>query len=148
MRCRNHILAVLAVTALALVMSACAEHDPDAEQAASDATAPWLQRMDAGAYADCWEAAAPLLRERVTREEWGQRATEARSPLGGLRERALETTTFVTNPWGAPEGRYVIVVYASSWEAGDIHETVSMQEQPDGAWLVAGYHVKQRVSGS
>lgn len=31
---------------------------------------------------------------------------------------------------------------------GDIHETVSMQEQPDGAWLVAGYHVKQRVSGS
>ena len=138
----------LVLTGLALVASACTERDPDAERAAAEATAPWLARMDAGAYADCWETAAPLLRERVTREGWEQRATEARAPLGDLRERALAATTFVTNPWGAPAGRYVIVVYASSWQGGAIHETVSMQEQPNGAWLVAGYHAKQRAPGS
>ena len=143
----SRFFAALATGLLALLVGACAESDPRAEEAARAATLPWLERMDAGAYEECWQAAAPLFRERVSLEEWGEQAVEARSPLGALRGRKLAATTFVTNPLGAPAGRYVIVVYASDWEAGDIHETLSMQESPAGAWLLVGYHVKQRRSG-
>lgn len=138
---------IFAAALLACLIGACAESDPLAEEAARAATLPWLERMDAGAYDECWQAAAPLFRERVGLEAWGQQAVEARSPLGALRGRKLAATTYVTNPLGAPAGRYVIVVYASDWEAGDIHETLSMQESPTGEWLLAGYHVKQRRSG-
>ena len=143
----SRFFAALATGLLALLVGACAESDPLAEEAARAATLPWLERMDAGAYDECWQAAAPLFRERVSLEEWGEQAVEARSPLGALRGRKLAATTFVTNPLGAPAGRYVIVVYASDWEAGDIFETLSMQESPAGAWLLVGYHVKQRRSG-
>lgn len=138
---------IFAAALLALLASACAESDPLAEEAARAATLPWLEKMDAGAYDECWQAAAPMFRERVSLEAWGEQAVEARSPLGALRGRKLAATTYVTNPWGAPAGRYVLVVYASDWEAGDIHETLSMQESPAGEWLLAGYHVKQRRSG-
>ena len=134
--------------ASAVQVGGCAERDPLAEEAAHAATLPWLQRMDAGAYDECWEAAAPFFRKRVNLAEWRRQAAEARSPLGDLRGRTLATTTTKTNPWGAPEGRYVIVVYASEWQAGDIYETLSMQESATGAWLLVGYHVKQRRSGA
>ena len=134
----------LAVIVLALLAGGCAERDPLAEEAARVATLPWLERMDAGAYDECWHAAAPFFRERVSLEAWRRQADEARSPLGDLRERTLAATTTKTNPWGAPAGRYVIVVYASEWAAGDIYETLSMQENVSGAWLLVGYHVKQR----
>lgn len=147
MFCASRFFAALATGLLALLVGACAESDPLAEEAARAATLPWLERMDAGAYEECWQAAAPLFRERVSLEQWGEQAVEARSPLGALRGRKLAATTFVTNPLGAPAGRYVIVVYASDWEAGDIFETLSMRESAAGAWLLVGYHVKQRRSG-
>ena len=137
----------LAAIVLALLAVSCAERDPLAEEAAYRATLPWLERMDAGAYDECWQAAAPFFRERVSREAWGRQAVDARSPLGELRGRRLEAATTVANPWGAPAGRYVIVVYASEWAAGDIYETLSMQESASGSWLLVGYHVKQRRSG-
>lgn len=131
----------------ALVAGACAEHDPAAEEAARQATVPWLERMDAGAFEECWEAAAPFFRESVTLDAWLREAAAARSPLGARRERKLAATTYKTNPMGAPDGRYVIVVYASEWENGAIYETLSMQESADGRWLLVGYHAKQRASG-
>lgn len=146
---------ILATLVPALVVGGCAEHDPAAEEAARQATVQWLERMDAGAFEACWEAAAPLFRERVGLEAWLREAAEARSPLGALRRRTLAATTYKTNPWGAPDGRYVIVVYASEWENGDIYETLSMQESADsaespesanGRWLLVGYHAKQRFS--
>lgn len=145
-RClRRH--GIVAAVVLALVVGACAEHDPAAEEAARRATVPWLKRMDAGDFEACWKAAAPWFRERVGLDAWLRQAAEARSPLGAPRGRAVAATTYVTNPMGAPDGRYVIVVYASEWENGAIYETLSMQESADGRWLLVGYHAKQTAPG-
>ncbi|MYD96106.1 MAG: DUF4019 domain-containing protein [Gammaproteobacteria bacterium] len=130
---------------LLLAVGACRESSPEAEQAAYEATKPWLAMMDAGEYEQSWEAAAPWFRDNIgSVDQWLAKARETRKPLGELRSRELQMTTFKTNPMGAPDGEYTIVVYDSQWEKGDILETVSMQRQADASWLVVGYHVKQR----
>ena len=134
----------VAALALAWIVSACAETDPAAEQAARDATVPWLERMDGGDYRGCWDAAAPWFREQISADGWNERARETRAPLGDFVKREFRETTLVSNPWGAPDGRYVIVVYASNWRKGNILENLAMQQQADGRWLLVGYHVKQR----
>ncbi len=132
------------VATLGLV-GACSESNPEAEQAAYEATKPWLALMDSGEYEKCWDEAAPWFREKVaSRDMWLATAHETRDPLGAMQYRELMTTTYATNPMGAPDGQYTIVVYSSSWDAGTIYENVSMQRQPDGSWGVVGYHVKQQ----
>lgn len=132
------------VAALGLPLGACSESNPDAERAAHEATKPWLALMDSGEYEKCWDEAAPWFREEISSEEmWLAKAHETRDPLGAMKFRELDTTTYATNPIGAPNGEYTIVVYISSWDAGSIYETVSMQRQADGSWGVVGYHVKQ-----
>lgn len=133
------------IFAAAMALSwACAESNPAAERAAAGATLPWLEALDGGDYARCWNAAAPLFRESVARDKWPEKARGYREPLGAFASRRLNTTTYIVDPWGAPDGEYVIVVYDSRWAAGSIYESLHMQRQPDGRWLVAGYSVQQR----
>ena len=131
--------------ALAAVLSACApQGNPEAEHAAFVATDPWLQLMDSGDYAGCWEAAAPLFRSKETQESWIGKAQGYREPLGDFKSRELNTLRYLVDPWGAPPGEYVSVIYDSHWQAGTIYESVNMQKQADGSWLTVGYDVQQQ----
>ena len=130
---------------LGLALAACSESNPEAERSAYEATKPWIALMDKGDYEKSWDEAAPWFRDTVgSRDMWIAKAHETRDPLGEMKFRELKTTTYATNPIGAPDGEYTIVVYSSSWDAGNIFETVSMQRQADGSWGVVGYHVKQQ----
>ena len=136
---------VTLLAALGFVLGACSESNPEAERAAYEASKPWIALMDGGEYEKCWDEAAPWFRDNVSsRELWIEKAHETRDPLGKLIFRELNATTYNTNPMGAPDGEYTIVVYSSSWDAGSIYESVSMQRQPDGSWGVVGYFVKQQ----
>ena len=133
------------IVVLAFVLGACSESNPEAERSAYEASKPWIALMDQGEYEKCWDEAAPWFRDKVaSRDMWIAKANETRDPLGEMKFRELSTTTYATDPIGAPDGEYTIVVYSSSWDAGSIFETVSMQRQPDGSWGVVGYHVKQQ----
>lgn len=131
------------VLALALTVG-CAESNPVAERAARDATEPWLALMDAGEYEQCWDAAASLFRDEESLDAWVAKAEGYRNPLGALQSRAPNVTRVIPNPWGAPSGLYAAVVFDSHWQNGTIFETVYMQQQEDGRWLVAGYTVMQQ----
>ena len=131
------------VLVLALTVG-CAESDPVAEGAARDAAQPWLTLMDAGEYEQCWDAAAPLFRDEESLTAWVAKAEGYRDPLGAFQSREPNVTRVIPNPWGAPSGLYAAVVYDSHWQNGTIFETVYMQRQEDGRWLVAGYTVMQQ----
>ena len=131
------------VSVLALLLG-CAESNPEAEQAAYDATEPWLALMDQGEYGQCWASAASLFRDTEDHEDWVTKARGYRDPLGEFKSRQLNATNYIRDPWGAPPGEYVIVVYDSHWQNGTIYESVHMQRQVDGGWLVAGYSVQQQ----
>lgn len=136
-----HGWAAAAIAALCISLSGCSESNPEAEQAARAASQPWLELLDAGDYAGAWEAAGPLFREMEDRDSWIAKAEEYRAPLGAFEAREPQDTTYIANPWSAPAGAYAAVVYDSRWERGAIYEIVTMQQQPDGAWLAAGYDV-------
>lgn len=135
---------VAAAVFAAALLGACAESNPAAEQAALAVGEPWLALIDAGDYAEARRSAAPLFRELESAEAWDAKVREYRDPLGALESRALGTSTYFTNPWNAPSGTYVVLVFDSQWEGGAIHEVVNMQRQADGSWLVAGYDVAQQ----
>ena len=135
----------LAAIALLFMLGACAQSNPAAEKAAAEATAPWLALMDAGDYAQCWEDAAAHFREQEELAAWQAKAHGYRDPLGAMQSRMLDTTRYFVDPWGAPPGEYVVVVHDSRWDAGAIFETVNMQKQADGGWLVVGYNVQQHT---
>ena len=136
---------VTLLAAFGLMLGACSESNPEAERSAYEASRPWIGLMDSGEYEKCWDEAAPWFRENIgSRDVWIAKAHETRDPLGDLIFRELNTTTYKTDPMGAPDGEYTIVVYSSSWDAGSIYESVSMQRQSDGSWGVVGYFVKQQ----
>ncbi len=126
------------------LFAGCGESSPEAERAAVAATVPILERLDAGDYDAVRDAASPLLKEQVSPEEWLVQVEALRGPLGTHKSRAVGAVTYVTNPWGAPQGEYVIVSYDSHWQNGSIHENLSMQRQPNGAWALAGYHAQEQ----
>lgn len=141
----SHWLCRLACIALmTMLLGACAESNPEAERAAAQASEPWLALMDKADYAGCWQAAAPLFRDQEALESWLAKAEGYRDPLGDFKSRQLNDTTYIVDPWFAPPGEYAIVVYDSHWNAGSIYETLHMQRQVDGGWLVAGYSVRQQ----
>ena len=127
-----------------MLLGGCAESNPDAERAAAQASEPWLALMDKADYETCWQLAAPLFREEESKASWLTKAEGYRAPLGVFQSRQVFDTTYIVDPWFAPPGEYAIVVYDSRWQAGTTYETVHLQRQVDGNWLVAGYSVRQQ----
>lgn len=117
-----------------------------AEPAKQDAVASaktWLALVDAGQYPASWRESGALFRRAVREEQWSQALTGARTPLGEPKSRELDTRTEATTLPGAPDGRYEVMQFRSSFahKAAAV-ETVTMSLEADGRWRVIGYFIK------
>ncbi len=102
-----------------------------------------LALVDAGYYAASWNATASLFRRRVSQSQWQSEAASARAPLGALKSRTLRSARVARSLPGAPDGEYVILTYASSFEnKASAVETVTPMLDADGTWRVSGYFVR------
>jgi hypothetical protein len=117
--------------------------DQKAEEAATARAEAWLALVDQGKYAESWDAAAALFKASLTKENWTQALTAARSPLGKLVSRTLKSRQYAASLPGAPDGKYVVIQYDSVFEnkKGAV-ETVTPMLDPDGTWRVSGYFIK------
>jgi hypothetical protein len=133
----------LASGVIASYLSArAAEHQP-AIDAATKAANAWLKLVDAGDYAESWDAASGMFRNAVTRAEWSDKAAAARGPLGEVVSRKRTHAQYTTSMPGAPDGRYVVIRYATSFEQkASAVETVTPMVDTDGNWHVSGYYIK------
>jgi hypothetical protein len=133
-------LCVIALSTWAVPIAASAEHR---EAAATSAAVAWLALVDAGNYAESWNAAASRFRQRITQDAWQSTAARVRGPLGALKSRELQSATFKQSLPGIPDGEYVVIRFAASFanKAAAI-ETVTPMKDADGAWRVAGYYIK------
>jgi hypothetical protein len=112
------------------------------EKAAQSAALTWLALVDAGNYAQSWNAASLLFRQNVSQAQWQAAAASARNPLGALKSRQLLSATFARTLPGAPDGEYVIVQFTASFEhKAAAVETVTPMRDGDGAWHVSGYFI-------
>jgi hypothetical protein len=134
--------AVLSITVLASTAQlAWASDHPEAE--AQSAAVAWLVLIDAGNYAESWNAASSRFRQHVSQSQWQTAAAGARTPLGALKSRKLQSATFTRNLPGAPDGQYVVITFASSFEnKASAVETVTPMLDGDGTWRVSGYYIR------
>jgi len=94
---------------------------------------PWLAQLDAGHHAGCWHTAAASLQHAIPLADW-QTALQALPPR---QPRQLLACQHVRQP---PDAAPCWVYQCLS---GDHHqETLTLQQQADGSWRVAGYFVR------
>jgi predicted exporter len=141
---RNKLQCVLLFSCLSLLGCAQTVHaDEAAEKAAQSAASQWLALVDQGKYAESWEAAAAYFKNALPEQQWLQSMNGARKPLGKVISRKLLTARFMTSLPGAPDGQYVVIQYATSFEhKASAVETVTPMLDPDGKWRVSGYFIK------
>lgn len=132
----------LAVVGVLLVVGSVRADDASESAAVAAATA-WLKLVDARQYGASWDGAARLFRDAVSRRDWERSLSAVRSPLGKLVSRRAFSKRYVESLPGAPDGKYVIIQYESSFENKKAAiETVTPMRDQDGRWRVSGYYVK------
>ncbi len=110
---------------------------------AVSAARTWLALVDAGRYPESWQEAATYFRGAVSREKWETSLAGVRTPLGKLVSRKVEKTREATTLPGAPDGRYVVMTFTTSFEhKKKATETVTFVREADGTWRAAGYFIK------
>ena len=129
------------VVAAAIAAPARAADKPeDLAQAAAES---WLKLTDAGDGAGSWEQAAKAFKGALTKEQWTQALANVRPPLGKVVSRKLTSREYSEKIPGGPEGKYVILQYATAFEnKPSAVETVTAMLDPDGAWRISGYWIR------
>ncbi len=98
---------------------------------------PWLTQLDAGHHDWCWHAAAANLQHAITLADW-QAALQALPPR---QPRQLLACQHVRQPPDAAPC-WVYQCLSGNDEHPHWQETLTLQQQADGRWQVAGYFVR------
>jgi Protein of unknown function (DUF4019) len=102
----------------------------------------FLQIVDDGQYGASWEKTAPLFKRQVSQEKWAEMLSRVRPHFGAMISRSVKAAKFTTSLPGAPDGEYVTIQFASSFEQkAEAIETLTMA-RVEGAWQIAGYFIK------
>jgi len=132
---------VLTLTCLPQPTTIHAQQKP--EDLAQAAAQSWLALTDAGKYGESWEQAASAFRGAVSKNQWVDAISSARTPLGKMQSRKLTGAQYIKDPPNAPAGEYVVIRYATDFEnKKDAVETISPMLDKDGKWRVSGYYIK------
>ncbi|MEM9316241.1 MAG: DUF4019 domain-containing protein [Pseudomonadota bacterium] len=133
----RQLLATLALC-LAVATSAPAQTSTEGREAAE----AWLALIDSGEVGKSWDEASTFFKEAINREGWEAAVTQARGPLGPLSSRNYSGERRMTEMPNAPPGDYLVIQYASSFEARKgLSEVVTMMVE-DGQWKSVGYFVR------
>jgi len=122
--------------------------DPQAQLARQDEQmiqAGWqvMHLIDVGQIALVWDAASPVMKQRISREVFIAQLTDRRAQLGAVveRQRPEVTRSHSDGSGGVPEGFYINVVAKTrfSHQSEPVSEFVTFRFDEDQAWRVTGY---------
>ncbi len=136
---------LIGIAALALLMAAPARSArADTPEAAAEAAAlAWLGLVDAADYAQSWTSGAEYFRNSILEAQWVTSVAQVRGPLGALKSRRLMSAKYARSLPGAPDGEYVVLQFAASFEKkAAATETVTPMKDADGHWRVSGYYIR------
>ena len=113
------------------------------EEPAVAAAEDWLKLVDDGKFAESWKEAAAYFKGMVNQSQWEQSIQSVRVSLGAVISRRLNAKNFATSLPGAPDGEYVVIQFATSFEnKTSAVETITPMLDKDGQWRVSGYYIK------
>lgn len=147
-RIQMMLVALLCTLALTATGTARDTEKPRAQkeiQEGIDAAELWLGLVDNKDYQASWDAAAPVFQEAVSKEEWDKTLSKLRTAMGPLKERRLFYERFTPVLPGLPDGHYIILQFATTFEnKQNAVETVSLKRAADHdmPWQVAGYFIR------
>jgi hypothetical protein len=134
------VVGTLLLAVLWAVPSPAADKPEDAAQTAAES---WLKLVDAGDYGASWEQAAKLFKGSVTKAHWSEAVGGARAPLGRVVSRKLKSREYKERLPGAPDGKYVVVMFDTVFEKKSAAvEVVTPMMDADGTWHVSGYFIR------
>lgn len=134
--------AIIAIGFSLAVLQAYAQDNAAAVSNAGEAAGTWIDQIDAEAYAETYDDAAPIVHASVTQEQWVGAMQQVRGQVGELQERELQNSQYTTSLPNAPEGEYVIFQYLSAFQqVPKAMEVIVMMRTDEGAWKAAGYQV-------
>jgi hypothetical protein len=143
MRRINLMATVVTIAACTMASIPAWGQHQEAEKKAVEAASAWLALVDAGKYAESWDAAAAYLKSAVTKDDWIKIMGGGRKPLGKLVSRTVSAKQYSTNLPGAPDGQYVVIQFKTAFEhKAQAIETVTPMLDKDGSWRVAGYYMR------
>ena len=122
--------------------SVCAQPDPvptETQRAVQAAAQEWLALMAERDFEESWEEAAPLLRERMDRGAWKQRAAQLVDSIGVPSARTF-TTVQSRDTLHQSAGPFVILRARATHASGPFEELLVLTPV-DEEWRVAGYRV-------
>lgn len=126
-----------------IIFSVTAGADGAGESKAVSAAEEWLGLIDSGQYGKSWDEAASLFRNALSKDQWKQQVSSVRRPLGNVVSRELMAKQYYSSLPGAPDGKYVVIQYKTSFEhKGVAIETITPMLDQDGQWRVSGYYLK------
>jgi Protein of unknown function (DUF4019) len=131
------------IVVVILAVSVCAIAQEKEKQQADIASQSWLALVDKGDYAASWQQAATAFKAAITKEQWGKALDSSRGQFGKVLSRKLKNATYSTTLPGAPDGKYVVILYETSFENKKASvETVTPMLDKDGQWHVSGYYIR------
>ena len=134
---------VLAGIVLTILTVAIVHADQSAEKEAQKAAESWLSLIDSGEYSESWNEAAQIFKQKVSLQQWNSALESVRIPLGKLKSRRLKTATCTETLPGAPDGKYVVIQYETTFDKKkSAIETVTPMMEKDGQWRVSGYFIR------
>lgn len=132
----------LAAVVLALLIPGAAMSAEMDGQKATESAKSWLALVDAGNYAQSWNAASTLFKSHVAAAQWESAVMAARGPLGPVVARNPAGIDFETTLPGAPDGQYAVMKFDTKFrKKAAASETVTMA-MDGGMWKAAGYYVR------
>jgi Protein of unknown function (DUF4019) len=117
--------------------------NPEAEKAAVKVAKDWLVLVDTGKYPESWEQASSIFKNAITKAKWAKAVKSVRATFGKNISRKLKSKRYFTSLPGAPDGKYVVIQFESSFKnKKSAIETITPMLDKDGKWRVSGYFIK------
>lgn len=133
----------VALFLLFFIVGAVNASDHDIRGRAETSAFSWLALTDSGQYAESWNNAASLLQEKLSKSEWSEEVGAIRAPLGLVKSRNVATATYLESLSGAPDGRYIVFVFYTSFsQKGLAVEKVTTTKEADNKWRVVDYEIE------
>jgi hypothetical protein len=102
----------------------------------------WLHLVDAGQYADAWEASARANKDAVTKDSVVKMYNGFRTQLGDVASRQLKSANYTASLPGAPPGEYVVIEFNTTFDNNRrFVERITPMLDTDGQWKVSGYYL-------
>lgn len=117
--------------------------DPKKAEAATAAVNVFLHLVDADQFAESYQIAASMLKEKVTEQQWVDQLAKTRAIAGARVERVQKSMIYSTTAQDSPDGEYILITYDVSFKRNPkATETLTLMLDKDSTWRVAGYFIQ------